>query len=86
MTPTAPVRQIGRFQFSISHVVSIEERRSFWGFGPRRFLVNMANGKTLRLTAKEKAELDAAVELHTQTCGVLELIQRMQQNNRPAAA
>ena len=80
----APVKQIGRFQFSVSHVAGIGERRLF-GIGPRRYDVYLTNGRVLRLTPAEKAELDQANQLHGQTSAILEMIRRMQAFNRPAA-
>ena len=82
--PVAPVKQIGRFQFSVSHVIGIEERRLL-GFGPRRYHVHLVNGRVLRLTPAEKEELDAATTLHAQTSAVLQMIHRMQTFNRPVA-
>lgn len=81
----APAEKIGRFTFSVSAVVAIEEGRGLraW-FGPY-WIFRLVNGATLRLNAAEKTAYDEAVSIHSKTMAVMEMVGRMQTFNRPAA-
>lgn len=81
----APAERIGRYVFSVSAVVAIEQGSGWrsW-FGPY-WIFHFTNGTTLRLNAAEKAAYDEAVAIHGKTVAVLEMVGRMQTFNRPAA-
>lgn len=79
-----PIKQIGRFHIPIASVLMVQKRTGFKGFFLPGYDVTLANGLTFRMNPKEKALLDAEMQIHAETMTVLGMIGHLQQANRPA--
>lgn len=79
-----PTQTIGRFEIVVADVAAIQRRSGFWGWLLPGYNVFLSSGLKLRMTAVEKAELDAHRQLHQDTIAVMGMIDRMQTLNRPA--
>lgn len=81
-----PVKIIGRYEFPIGSVVMVEKRTGWKGFFKPGYNVVLASGTVLYMNETEKAELDHARGIHSQTMEVLGIVATLQRNNQPTKA